>query len=69
MINENQTWPVRSLNGQLLITVLLAGGAGLYTILFWRAVLGLNALLFSGVLALVVWLMHPEFRPHLDFGG
>ena len=62
MINENQTWPVRSLNGQLLITVLLAGGAGLYTILFWRAVLGLNALLFSGVLALVVWLMHPEFR-------
>ena len=62
MINENRIWPVGSLNGQLLITALLAGGAGLYTILFWRAELGLNALLFSVFLAFVVWLMHPEYR-------
>lgn len=62
MINENLSWPVRSLNGQLWITLLLGGGASWYTLLFWKAQLGLNALLFSGFLLLAVWLLYPEMR-------
>lgn len=62
MINENLRWPVRSLNSQLWLTLLLGSGAGVYTLLFWKAQMGLNTLLFSGFLLLVVWLMHPEFR-------
>lgn len=62
MIDENLRWPVRSLNVQLWITSFLWGGAGLYTLLFWKAQMGLNTLLFSGFILLIVWLMHPEFR-------
>jgi hypothetical protein len=61
-INENGNWPIQTLNGQLLINALLTLGAGLYTVLFWQAELGLNALLFGGFLSGVVWLLHPEYR-------
>ena len=61
-INENLNWPNQTLNGQLLINALLTLGAGLYTVLFWRAELGLNALLFGSFLSGVVWLLHPEYR-------
>lgn len=61
-INENLNWPIQTLSGQLLINALLTVGAGLYTVLFWRAELGLNALLFGGFLSGVVWLLHPEYR-------
>jgi hypothetical protein len=62
IFNLNRSLPARTLNGQLLISGLMAGGAGWYTLLFWRAELGLNALLFSVFLCAVVWLLHRDIR-------
>lgn len=62
MINENLRWPVRSLNAQLWLSLVLGIGAGFYTLLFWKAQMGLNTLLFSGFLLLLIWLIHPEYR-------